>query len=174
MKKIAIFFTLLTIINALYSCGGGKDAAGEQIEPDVYKRARKAADAGGSIFGDVGKGTGKKETTFDFATSNVLWRATLQTLNFIPLANADYSGGIILTDWYGELNSKEQIKLNIRFLSNEVRSDSIQVLSFKKICDNQNNCSVKKIDDNFSNEIKSSILNAARLIKIEDQKKVKN
>jgi len=112
-------------------------------------------------------------TTYEFASSNVLWRATLKSLEFLPLLNADYSGGIIITDWYSdETNSQEQIKLTIRFLNNEVRSDSIEIIAHKKICSqNNNNCKIIKLDNNFSQKIKESIMTSARVIKIEEEKK---
>ena len=129
----------------------------DNIEPNADKRARAYADKGGGIFGDINN-TKKGSTTYEFSTSNVLWRATLKTLDFLPLVNADYSGGVIIYDWYSSDNkpSDEQIKISVRFLNNDVRSDSLQIISHK-----------------FSNEIKEQILNAARLLKIEETKKEK-
>ena len=90
----------------------------------------------------------------------------------MPLTNADYSGGIIITDWYSENNNpKNQIKIQIRFLSNELRSDSLSVTGHKKICDNQNTCTYQKLDNIFLSSIKDAILNTARTIKIEESKK---
>lgn len=163
MSLLLIFFTF-------HGCMTREEA--QKIDPDVYSRAKKEAAKGGGLMGNIGKK--EQNNTFDFATSNIMWRATLKTIDFMPLANVDYSGGIIVTDWYSDLISNEQIKLNITFLSSELRSDSIQVLAFKKICNNQNNCITKKVEGNFNNEIKESILNTARLIKIEEQKKSKN
>jgi hypothetical protein len=170
---INIIFFLLIFIGC-FSCAKTDPVTGEKIliEPSPDKRAREAADKGGGIFGDLGKS--KNSNTFDFATSNPLWRATLKSLDFLPLVNADYSGGVIIYDWYSEnLNSKEQIKISIRFLSNELRSDSIQIISHKKICDENNKCSISKLNENFSNEIKETILLTARNLKIEEAKKEK-
>ena len=169
----ALLFLLIFISS--FSCAKTDPVTGEKIliEPNPDKRAREAADKGGGIFGDL---TGKSKTsnTFDFATSNPLWRATLKSLEFLPLINADYSGGIIVYDWYAEsLNSKEQIKISIRFLSNDLRSDSLQITSHKKVCDENNKCFISKLNDNFSNEIKDTILITARNLKIEEAKKEK-
>ena len=139
------------------------------INPDPKQRAREYADKKGGIFGDINN-RGSNNTTFAFGTSNVLWRATLKTLEFLPIANADYSGGIIVYDWYSDKDSNEQIKISIKFLSNEVRSDAIQITSHKRMCINDK-CSTSKLDNNFSNEIKDSILTTARVLKIEDLKK---
>ena len=139
------------------------------INPDPKQRAREYADKKGGIFGDINN-RGSNNTTFAFGTSNVLWRATLKTLEFLPIANADYSGGIIVYDWYSDKDSNEQIKISIKFLSNEVRSDAVQITSHKRMCINDK-CSTSKLDNNFSNEIKDSILTTARALKIEDSKK---
>ena len=173
VPNINILLFLLIFISC-FSCAKTDPVTGEKIliETDPNKRAREAVEKGGGIFGDLGKS--KTSNTFDFATSNPLWRATLKSLDFLPLVNADYSGGVIIYDWYSEnLNSKEQIKISIKFLSNELRSDSIQITSHKRICDENNKCFVSKLNDNFSNEIKDTILVAARNLKIEEAKKEK-
>ena len=114
----------------------------------------------------------EKNTNFEFSTSNVLWRASLKTLDFIPLATLDYSGGIIITDWYSdEKSNKEQIKIQIRFVSTELRSDSVQVTSYKKICEINNVCTNAKGNESFNREIKDLIVSNARQIKIEESKK---
>ena len=101
----------------------------------------------------------KKGGTFDFASSNYLWRATLDTIDFMPLVSANYSGGIIITDWYSENNSeKESIKISIRFLSNEIRSDAIDVKVFLKQCDQNLNCVVNQNQGKLPNELIASIL----------------
>ena len=142
----------------------------ERFETDVRKKTDEARDKGGGFFGDIGKKS--SGTNFEFATSNVLWRATLQSLQFLPLINADYAGGIIIYDWYSDnLNANEQIKVSIRFLNNEIRSDSIQVITQKKICDTNGKCLITQGNEIFSKNIKDSILNSARLIKIEESKK---
>jgi len=170
MKKLAFVFILLSIFGCYK-----KDQVNEEVfEPDPTKRARAYADRGGGIFGNINnqKSSG---TNFEFATSNVLWRATLQSLQFLPLVNADYAGGIIIYDWYSEdPNASEQIKVSIRFLNNEIRSDSVQVLTQKKNCVAYGKCLISQGNEIFSKNIKDSILNSARLIKIEESKKNKN
>jgi hypothetical protein len=170
-KSLIITFFFLILIN----CSKNDPVTGEKviIEPDPTKRAAKIRDEGGGIFGDINK-TGKGSNTFDFASSNALWRATLKALEFLPLINADYSGGVIIYDWYSDdINSKEQVKISIKFLSNEIRSDSIQIIAHKKICNQNERCSTSKLDNSFSSKIKDSILTEARSLKIEDTKKEK-
>jgi hypothetical protein len=123
-------------------------------------------------MGMIGKSN--ENTNFKFSTSNVLWRATLKSLDFLPLINADYTGGIIIYDWYSQANNpKEQIKISVQFLSDELRSDSVKITAHKKICDNADRCSNSTIDQNFSNSIKENIITAARTLKIEEAKKEK-
>jgi len=146
----------------------------ERMEPNVEKRAELERNKTGGIFGNV-LGQGNRGTTFEFASSNILWRSTLKTLNFLPLLNADYSGGIIVYDWYSDdNNSNDQIKISIRFLNNEVRSESLEIIAHKKTCSKDERCSTKRLGDNFTSEIKNNILVEARKSKIEELKKKTN
>ena len=176
IKKNLIFLLIfLSIFVFLSSCSKTDPITGDKevIETDMRKKTEQARDKAGGLFGDIGKKS--SGTTFEFATSNVLWRATLQSLEFLPLVNADYAGGIIIYDWYSDdPNASEQIKVSIRFLNNEIRSDSIQVLTQKKTCDTNGKCLISRGNEIFSKNIKDSILNSARLIKIEESKKNKN
>ena len=175
MFKIINLKNMILILLILSACSKTDPVTGEKIliEPNPNVKAREFADRGEGILGSFGKNTNKSSsTTIDFANSNVLWKATLKTLDFIPLSNTDYTGGVINYDWYSE-KENEQIKITVRFLSNELRSESIQVISFKKTCINTNNCSTEKMNENFSNQIKDTILASARIMKIEEAKKEK-
>jgi len=169
---------LLFILSVISACSPKKETVDSEKEIifDIQKRQQASVDNKGSIlFGDLFSG-GKEKSggVVNFGTSNVLWRATLKTLDFIPLSSVDYGGGLVVTDWYSEPGkSNEQIKIQIRFLSNEVRSDSIEIKSFKKICTTNVNCGNTSLSENFNNEIKNSILNTARIIKIEEERKKK-
>jgi hypothetical protein len=176
IKRILKFFFNIFILLAIIGCAKPDPVTGESkiIEPSVDKRAREFADKSGGIFGDINNRRSGGSSSVDFATSNVLWRATLKSLDFLPLLNVDYAGGIILYDWYSEdLNSREQIKVTVRFLNNELRSDSIDVIVHKKNCESFENCKTIKLQNNFSNQLKDNILSVARLIKIEEAKKEK-
>jgi hypothetical protein len=166
------FIKIFLIFLVLTSCAEKDKVTGEKIliEPDAKKRAQIEAEKSGGIFGNLGKSN--KNAEIEFKNSNVLWRATLKSLDFLPLMNADYAGGVIIYDWYSDnINSKEQIKITVKFLSNELRSDSIEITSHKKICDENNKCSVSILKNGLSNEIKDKILSSARSIKIEEKRK---
>ena len=171
-RKYSFFLIIFLIIG----CSKSDPVTSEKviIDPNPERRAAKIRDEGGGIFGDinkVGKGSGG---TFEFATSNVLWRATLKSLDFLPLANVDYVGGIIVYDWYSDDRSpQEQIKVSIQFLSNELRTDAIKINTNKRICDNLNKCQNLSVDKKFNDSIKENIITLARSLKIEETKKDK-
>ena len=122
-------------------------------------------------------GSANKTTSgnFDFASSNELWRASLDTLDFMPLALANYSGGIIVTDWYSDGSSEnEAVKISIRFLTNEIRSDALVVKVFYKNCSMQNNCKISDRSNELSNELTKKILTQAAVYEQDNQAKKKN
>jgi len=176
LRKKWPFISILALI-FMQNCSSVDPVTGEKvlIEPNPDKRAREFADKGGGIFGNLGKiGANKTGGVVDFDSSNVLWKATLKTLDFLPLLNADYTGGVIIYDWYTEsINSKEQIKISVRFLNNELRSDSIKVTAHKKICESTDKCLNSIMNQKFSDNIKESIITSARALKIEEAKKEK-
>ena len=87
---------------------------------------------------------------FEFASSNELWRASLDIIDFMPLTSVNYSGGIIVTDWYStEQSSNDSIKISIRFLSNEIRSDALDIKVFNKKCLTQTNCVISEKSGNI-------------------------
>ena len=102
--------------------------------------------------------------TVMFASANPLWKATMDTLDFMILSSADYGGGIIITDWYSEQSDDEAIKVTVRFLSDEIRSDSIKIFVHKKICDEKAKCKIQKLQNAMPDELKLSILKRAVLI----------
>ena len=167
--KSLLFLTFLMIL--LNHCAKTDPVTGQKIleETDPAKKARDFAAKQGGLFGDIGKNN--SGTNFEFSTSNVLWRATLKSLDFLPLVNADYSGGIIVYDWYSNKGENQSIKISVRFLSNELKSSSVVVAGHKKICDDLGKCFVEKLDNKFTEEIKESVIATARQIKIEDTKK---
>jgi len=155
----------------LNSCGGklpGADA--REFPADPKQRVAKNLKEGkGLRFKDIANNSGG---TFEFASSNELWRASLDTIEFMPLVSANYSGGIIITDWYSE-NEDEAIKITLRFLSNEIRSDSLNIKIFLKKCNTNENCKVSESSGNLSKEIKKQILKKAALYEKEKKEEEK-
>ena len=162
---IKIFPLFLLLI--LTSKCGGKDFFKRSDVKDnpvnAQERVRKNIEEGRGIRF---KNFGKKGGVFDFASSNELWRATVEILDFVPLTNASYSGGIIITDWFngGAEDQNRNLKITVKFLSNEIRSDSIKVDVHEKICVSQNNCTTSLVKSQVSNEIKVAILKKAAFL----------
>ena len=170
--KFAICKSLILII-LLSSCGNGlKGADARKISPDPKKRVQQNIEEGRGfrLMGGKKKNIGE----FDFASSNELWRASLDTLDFMPLALANYSGGIIVTDWYSEgADNSESIKISIRFLSNEIRSDALSIKVFYKNCSMQNNCEVTDRSTQLSADLSKKILTQAAIYGKEKKSKKK-
>ena len=157
-NKILSLFFLLVILN---QCGMGADA--RKYPPEPEKRIKKNLEEG---RGFRLMGGGKKiGGDFEFASSNPLWKASLDTIDFMPLASANYSGGIIITDWYSSQNSNESIKVSIRFLSNEVRSDALDIKVFYKKCALNESCTISEKSGKLVNELNKKILQKAAVYK---------
>ena len=131
---------------------------------NAQERARQNIEQGRGIS-LKGAVSGRKSTTYEFSTSNPLWRASLETIDFMPLATVDYSGGIIITDWYSDVSSgNDSIKITVRFLSNEIQSNSIKIIVHNKQCKINENCTIREIDSKIKFELQKSILAKAALI----------
>ena len=167
-----LLVTFLSCVFFLNSCGIYKKTDARKIPTNANERVEKNMQEGkGFRLGNLGKNSGG--TTFQFASSNPLWRATLEKLDFAPLSNVDYAGGVIITDWFSQDNSGEHIKITVRFLTNEIRSDAIDIIVHKKNCTTQNNCTINKIENTFNNQIKIAILQKAAQIQKKDLVKKK-
>ena len=130
-KKIYSVFVTIIAFGFLSSCGIWDPADARKVSPNADERVRKNLEEGRGITLMGGLKGGK--TSYQFASSNPMWRATLEILDFLPLANVDYSGGIVTTDWYNEgTSSDESIKITVRFLTNEIRSDGLKIIVHKK------------------------------------------
>jgi len=175
-KKLTFFFVGVLFLNLLSSCGMGKiwdPADARKVPANVNDRVKKNLEEGKG-FSIAKSMDGGGATSYQFASSNPMWRASLEILDFLPLANVDYSGGIITTDWYNEgTASDESIKITVRFLTNEIRSDGLRIIVHKKRCNTQQNCSVKKIASTLEHELRVAILKKAVLFDKEFNKNKK-
>ena len=161
----------------LTSCGIFKPSDARKVSPNVDDRVQQAIEEGRGFR--IGKGLlGGKGTNFEFASSNELWRASLEVLDFLPLSNVDYSGGIIITEWYSEGTSNDEaIKITVRFLSNEIRADGLSVIIHKRVCNKFQQCTTAKIKSTLEEEVKLAILKTATLMqkgKLEKNRKLEH
>ena len=168
--KIIAFLTVLTVL--LNGCNGklpGGDARKTPADP-AKRIEQNLKDGRGINLMNIGKPQGG---VFDFASSNGLWRASLDVIDFMPLSSVNYSGGIIITDWYSEnSNQNESIKISIRFMTNEVRSDALKIKVFNRKCSNNLlNCKIKETEGVLVTELKKEILKTATKYKNQDKEK---
>ena len=171
-KRILFFLTGIIIFGFLSSCGLYAPSDARVVSPNSKERVKKNLEEGKGISFE--KLIDKGGTTYQFASSNPMWRATLEILDFLPLANVDYSGGIITTDWYNEGTSlDESIKITVRFLTNEIRSDGLKIIVHKKRCNVQQNCKITKISSTLEHELQVAILKKAILFEREYNKNKK-
>ena len=167
LKNIFYISAAIVFLIFLNSWGIWDPADARKVSPTASERVKKNLEEGRGITLGGALGVGSK-TNYQFASSNPMWRATLEILDFLPLSNVDYSGGIITTDWYNEgTASDESIKITIRFLTNEVRSDGLKIIIHKKKCNLQQNCTVKQITSALEDELQIAILKKAVIIEKE-------
>jgi len=178
MKKINYFLCLTFLFLNFFlinSCGLYKYSDARENPTNAKDRVAKNLEEGKGVrFGNLLGGD--KSGTFDFASSNEMWRASIEILDFVSFTNASYSGGILITDWFNKSSdTNKELKITIRFLSNQIRSDALQVTLYERSCGAKNsNCSISKIETDLNSEIKLAILKKATQIKVKDTKITKS
>ena len=170
LKKLLSLFIIVYALFYLASCGLYRPVDARKIPPNSDERVKQNQEQGKGIsFGNI---LNKKGGDFQFASANNMWRATIDILDFVPLTNVDYGGGIIVTDWYKNSSTdKDSIKLMIQFLSNEIRADGLKITIYKRVCVSENNCVTDILKSDLNNEIKIAILKKASFLK---KKKIEN
>jgi len=169
LKNSIIYFLIIFTISSCQAFKPSKvDTRKTPINAQEAARKNVEEGKGVSIKGLLG---GKNNGSFDFSTSNPLWRASLELIDFMPLATVDYSGGIIITDWYNDgIDVEESIKITLRFLSTEIRSDSVKIIIHRKKCRISENCKIDEIDSNIKFELQRSILAKASQFEADKKK----
>ena len=162
LKKNLLILLSILILFTQTGCQAlkPKKVSAKDFPPDPRKRVEKNINEG---RGFRVMGNSKTGTNYEFASANPLWRATLDTLDFMPLTSANYSGGIVITDWYSENNSpNESVKISVRFLTNEIRSDALDINVYLKKCsEGSSNCSISKNNNDLVADLNLSILKKA-------------
>jgi len=176
INNIKLVGFLAVIMLFLTGCNGklpGADARKFPSDPEKRVEQNLKEGRGFTLNDQFGKSRGG---VFDFASSNSLWRASLDVIDFMPLTSVNYSGGIIITDWYSENNNQnESIKISIRFTTNEIRSDSLRIKVFNRKCsDNFLKCKITETEGTLVTELKKEILKKATIYKKMDKDKKGN
>ena len=103
MKNFTQFILIILALILVSGCSGFFKRSDVKDNPiNVEDRVRKNIEEGRGVRFNIGK---RKGGVFDFASANELWRASLDTIDFMPLLSVNYSGGIIVTDWYSSEES---------------------------------------------------------------------
>ena len=178
MRKFLSLFTkfILIVMSSvlLISCGGWDPQSARKVPVKGPERAAKNVKEGKGV--SLRDFTKRGTTTYEFSTSNPMWRAAFDVIDFMPLVTVDYSGGTIITDWYTDNRApNESLKFTIRFLSSELRADSIKIIIHKKVCAEKSNCVIKKISSKLEDEIRTAIVKRAATFEknMKENKKVK-
>ena len=173
-NKITFFLVIFSFILLLTACGQRFKKVDMRERPvNAQERARENVEQGkGVSINKMLRGRG--DTNFQFSSSNPLWRASLEILDFLPMTTVDYAGGMIISDWYSDntASSNESIKITIRFLSNEVGSNSLKIIVHKKICKTISSCNTSILENSaISQELITTIVRKAALMEKADKEK---
>lgn len=168
LEKKSFFLLILPLLFFLNSqCIKFDPKSARETPVNSMERAKKNVKEGRGV--GLGNVFGNKNTNYEFSTSNSMWRATLEVLDFIPFITVDYSGGIIITDWYSS-NETESIKITVRFLSNEISANNIKIIVHQKKCSVEKNCKINVLNSKIKNELLSSIVKKAAILEKEIKK----
>ena len=157
--KILVFSAIFLLISCAVPNFMKPSKVDKNSPVNAKDRARKNVTEGKGVSLKGVIGGSSRGTNYEFSSSNPLWRASLETIDFMPLSTVDYSGGVIITDWYGDSNNAdESIKITVRFLSNKIQSNSIKIIIHNKKCKVNENCTISEIDSNIKFELQRAIL----------------
>jgi hypothetical protein len=172
MKKILLISLIFIAFNGCVGPFKPEKVDTREVPVNAMERARKNIEEGrGTSLKDIVGGR-LGSTNYEFSTSNPMWRASLEVLDFLPLATVDYSGGVIISDWYSDNDPNEAIKVTVRFLDNQVRSENLKIIIHKKICKTENNCKVNLLKQNkISEELLTTIIRKAAALEKDSKKK---
>lgn len=168
--KITNFLLISSLIFSLNGCGAFRMTDAREVSPNPDERVKKNIEEGRGLRLAT---LGQQQGDFQFASANPLWRASLDILDFAPLVSANYSGGIIITDWVSTENKNETFKVTVKFLSNEIRPDGLDIIIHQKTCQDNTGCDISKLETNVINDLKIKILKRAALYEKEDVAKLK-
>ena len=170
LKILLIFFVAINVT----SCKGlfKYSDARENPTKGAERAIKNVKEGRGVSISNAVKGR-RGGGSYEFSTANPLWRASLETLDFIPLTSVNYSGGIIITDWYNDSGQNESLKITVRFLNNEIQASSLKIIVHERKCSKINNCTIKELNSSIKNQLANNILKRAKVIEANAKKKKK-
>lgn len=136
----------------------------EEDETTNYETRKTIFGEGG--LGNMFGGGSQQDSGGALGVNSFLWRASLETISFMPINSADAFGGVILTDWYSPPESpRERFKMNVYILGRTLRADGVKVGVFRQIRDDAGTWSDTKVPDGTASKIEDSILTKARMLR---------
>lgn len=158
-----IIVMVLPILAA--ACVADKGASYPVTAEKARKEARgKLTGDGVSFFGGDEK---ESSSGSPIGVNSFLWRATLDTLSFMPLATTDPFGGVVITDWYEDPSAKgERFKVNALILDKTLRSDGVRISLFKQLKDDKNMWKDAEVDGTLARKLEDTILTRARQLRV--------
>jgi hypothetical protein len=161
------FAASLLALALLAGCGGKQEFFDPAVErPRVAKQIGYASgESGWNIIG----GDNKKadDGGAGIGVNSFLWRASLDTLAFMPLASADPFGGVIITDWYATpAQPNDRFKVTVYILDRQLRADGLRASVFRQTRDNAGNWADVPADPRTGVDMENAILTRAREMRI--------
>ena len=164
--KFPILASLLVATLAISSCEYTPfENVNEDDPADTNYETRKTVFGEGGIGNLLGN-SNKNDSGGALGVNSFLWRASLETISFMPINTADAFGGVIITDWFSPPESPgERFKLNVYILGRTLRADGVKVSVFRQLRDAQGNWADSEVPDGTAPKVEDSILTKARILR---------
>lgn len=173
--KTKNFLILLVCFGSLAITAGCADGALKKDDKQSYpmnpedarnaKRGKLTGEGGLKLFGGDNDEEGGSNSPI--GVNSFLWRATLDTLTFMPIASADPFGGVILTDWYEDPKAVgERFKINALILDKNLRTDAIKIVVFKQLRNDNGTWRDSEVAKDLGRKLEDTILTRARELRV--------
>lgn len=171
-RRRAILWSLLSLLTlTVAACANSRPVTDEEIMNSEERRKARVGKLFGEdafVFGPGGKRKREQDSGGGVAVNGFLWRASLDTMSFLPLNSADPFGGVIITDWYSPPESpSERFKVQIYILDRQLRADGLRVSVFRQIRDPSGAWTNAQVTPETAADLENAILTRARQLRIE-------
>lgn len=172
-KTVKRLMSMALLVSVVAACGG--DDGGRAVRPDEFGRleTRRADEKRDTVFGEGGLFFGDSNRQQEgggagIGVNSYLWRASLDTVSFMPISTADPFGGVIITDWHAPPETQnDRFKLNVYILSRALRSDGIRVTAFRQTRAGGSDWVERPVDPGVVTNLENAILLRARQLRNE-------
>jgi hypothetical protein len=170
MKNLFVLFALFLLVATISACDGmGGDTSSfpkDNEDARLQKRGKLTGEGGLQLFGG-GDNDSSATNGNGIGVNSFLWRATIDTIGFMPISQADPFGGVITTDWYEDPDAKgERVKINALILDDRLRADGIRITVFKQKLDAAGNWREAVVDKEVNRKLEDQVLARARELRV--------